>query len=41
MTPLILNWREAFEAGVTACRGKGYHLAKLQRYGLPAPTGAL
>jgi hypothetical protein len=28
MTALILNWRQACEADVLACGGKGYHLAK-------------
>jgi hypothetical protein len=26
MTALILNWRQAYEAGVLSCGGKGYHL---------------
>jgi hypothetical protein len=29
MTALILNWFQACEAGVLACGGKGYRLAKL------------
>jgi rifampicin phosphotransferase len=41
MTPLILNWQQAFAAGVTSCGGKGYHLAKLQRYGFPIPDGGV
>jgi hypothetical protein len=39
MTARILNWRQAYEAGVLSCGGKGYHLAKLQRYGFPVPDG--
>ena len=41
MTPLILNWPQAFEAGLLACGGKGFHLARLQRYGFPVPTGGV
>jgi len=41
MTALILNWRQAFEAGVLSCGGKGYHLAKLQHYGFPVPDGGV
>ena len=41
MTALILNWQQAFEAGVLSCGGKGYHLAKLQRYGFPVPPGGV
>ena len=41
MTALILNWQQAFEAGVLTCGGKGYHLAKLQRYGFPVPPGGV
>jgi phosphohistidine swiveling domain-containing protein len=41
MAPLILNWHQAFEAGLMACGGKGYHLAKLQRYGFPVPDGGV
>ncbi len=41
MTALILNWRQAYEAGVLTCGGKGYHLAKLQRYGFPVPPGGV
>ena len=39
MTTLILNWQQAYEAGVLTCGGKGYHLAKLHRYGFPVPDG--
>ena len=41
MTALILNWRQAYEAGVLTCGGKGYHLAKLHRYGFPVPDGGV
>ena len=39
MPALILNWRQAYDAGVLTCGGKGYHLAKLHRYGFPVPSG--
>lgn len=41
MAPLILNWQQAFEAGLLTCGGKGYHLAKLQRYGFAVPDGGV
>jgi phosphoenolpyruvate synthase/pyruvate phosphate dikinase len=41
MMPLILNWPQAYEAGLMACGGKGHHLAKLQRYGFPVPDGGV
>jgi pyruvate,water dikinase len=41
MTALILNWRRAYEAWVSSCGGKGYHLAKLHRYGFPVPDGGV
>ena len=41
MTALILNWQQAYEAGVLTCGGKGYHLAKLHRYGFPVPDGGV
>jgi phosphoenolpyruvate synthase/pyruvate phosphate dikinase len=41
MTALILNWRQAYEAGVLTCGSKGYHLAKLHRYGFPVPDGGV
>src|SRR5688572_25864524 len=41
MTPLLLNWPQAFDAGVLVCGGKGYHLARLQRYGFPVPVGGV
>ncbi|MGH8064021.1 MAG: PEP/pyruvate-binding domain-containing protein [Candidatus Entotheonellia bacterium] len=36
-----MNWPQAYEAGLRACGGKGYHLAKLQRYGFPVPDGGV
>src|SRR5687768_8338689 len=41
MTPLLLNWSQAFAAGVLVCGGKGYHLARLQRYGFRVPVGGV
>ena len=41
MTALMLNWRQACEAGVLACGGKGYHLAKLHGSGSPVPNGGV
>src|SRR5687768_18561048 len=41
MTPLILTWQQAFEAGLLTCGGKGYHLAQLHRYGFPVPNGGV
>jgi rifampicin phosphotransferase len=41
MTSLIIHWQEAFEAGLLACGGKGYHLARLHRYGFPVPDGGV
>jgi phosphohistidine swiveling domain-containing protein len=41
MTPLILNWQQAFEAGLLTCGGKGYHLAQLHRYGFLVPNGGV
>jgi phosphohistidine swiveling domain-containing protein len=41
MTRFILNWSQAFEAGLPACGGKGYHLARLRRYGFPVPDGGV
>jgi pyruvate,water dikinase len=36
-----LNWREAYEAGVAVCGGKGYNLARLARYGFRVPRGGV
>jgi phosphohistidine swiveling domain-containing protein len=41
MAPLILNWHQAFEAGLLTCGGKGYSLAKLHRYGFAVPPGGV
>jgi pyruvate,water dikinase len=41
MTSLILTWQEAFEAGRLTCGGKGYHLARLHRYGFLVPHGGV
>jgi hypothetical protein len=41
MTPLILNWPQAFAAGLLTCGGKGYRLATLHRYGFPVPIGGV
>jgi rifampicin phosphotransferase len=41
MVALILDWCQAYEAGVLACGGEGYHLAKLHRYGFPVPDGGV
>jgi rifampicin phosphotransferase len=41
MTPLILNWHQAYEASLLTCGGKGYHLAQLHRYGFPVPIGGI
>jgi hypothetical protein len=41
MAALILDWCQAYEAGLLACGGKGYHLAKLHRYGFPVPDGGV
>jgi phosphohistidine swiveling domain-containing protein len=41
MIPHILNWQQAFDAGLLACGGKGYHLAQLRRYGFPVPDGGV
>jgi hypothetical protein len=41
MTALMLNWRQAYEAGVLTCGGKGYRLAKRHRYGFPMPDGGV
>jgi hypothetical protein len=41
MAALTLDWCQAYEAGMLACGGKGYHLAKLHRYGFPVPDGGV
>src|ERR1035437_5071007 len=37
----FLNWREAYEAGVAVCGGKGHNLARLARYGFRVPRGGV
>lgn len=37
----LLSWDEAFAAGVALVGGKGWNLARLDRYGLPVPAGAV
>lgn len=41
MAAYILSWAQAFEAGLTACGGKGYNLARLARYGFAVPDGGV
>ncbi len=36
-----LSWREAYQAGVAVCGGKGYNLARLARYGFRVPRGGV
>ncbi|WP_235811119.1 PEP/pyruvate-binding domain-containing protein [Syntrophomonas wolfei] len=33
----FFNWSEAFTAGVEAVGGKGWNLARLERYGFTIP----
>jgi rifampicin phosphotransferase len=40
MKPL-LDWSEAFDAGVSRCGGKGWNLARLARYGFCVPRGGV
>lgn len=37
----VLRWEQAFDAGSVHCGGKGYHLARLARYGFPVPRGGV
>ncbi|HAG09843.1 MAG TPA: pyruvate, phosphate dikinase [Desulfotomaculum sp.] len=37
----FFNWPEAFQAGVIAAGGKGWNLAKLDRYGFYVPAGGV
>lgn len=39
--PVVLDWKGAFAAGVAACGGKGWNLARLDRYGFPVPAGCV
>lgn len=41
MTPLVLDWQRTFDTGFRTCGGKGYHLARLARYGFPVPDGGV
>jgi phosphoenolpyruvate synthase/pyruvate phosphate dikinase len=38
---MILTWSEAFQAGPNVCGGKGYNLARLDRYGFRVPGGGV
>jgi phosphohistidine swiveling domain-containing protein len=38
---VILTWEETFRAGPARCGGKGYHLARLHRYGFTIPRGGV
>ncbi len=37
----FFNWSEAFTAGVEAVGGKGWNLARLERYGFTVPVGGV
>ena len=37
----FFNWPEAFTAGVEAVGGKGWNLARLERYGFTIPVGGV
>ena len=41
MTPQVLDWNQAFQAGAVRCGGKGYNLARLARYGFNLPAGGV
>src|SRR5262245_19440597 len=41
MTPFVLDWREACDAGAERCGGKGFNLARLVRYGFQVPRGGV
>ena len=38
---MMLTWSQAFEAGPHVCGGKGYNLARLERYGFRVPAGGV
>ncbi|UCG39542.1 MAG: PEP/pyruvate-binding domain-containing protein, partial [bacterium] len=38
---MFMSWEETFEAGVTLSGGKGWNLARLDRYGFPVPAGGV
>lgn len=37
----MLDWQEAFTAGIAVVGGKGWNLARLHRYGFPVPAGGV
>ncbi|HEY0722137.1 MAG TPA: PEP/pyruvate-binding domain-containing protein, partial [Gammaproteobacteria bacterium] len=37
----LLAWNEAVPAGIAVCGGKGWNLARLERYGFPVPAGGV
>ncbi|HAU32563.1 MAG TPA: hypothetical protein DCW46_10000 [Desulfotomaculum sp.] len=37
----FLSWPEAFQAGVEAAGGKGWNMARLDRYGFYIPAGGV
>ena len=39
--PTFLDWNEVFTAGVAVAGGKGWNLARLDRYGFPVPPGGV
>jgi rifampicin phosphotransferase len=39
--PDVLDWGDAFAAGADVCGGKGFHLARLHRYGFRVPRGGV
>jgi len=38
---MVLDWAQAYEAGVQVSGGKGYNLARLARYGFRVPRGGV
>jgi len=38
---LFLNWEDVYAAGVTVAGGKGWNLARLDRYGFTVPAGGV
>lgn len=41
MNALLQNWSAVLDAGAQLAGGKGWNLARLDRYGLPVPAGAV
>ncbi len=37
----LIDWEQAAAAGIAACGGKGWNLARLARYGFPVPRGGV